>query len=208
MKQKPTISTVEQLRELKPCEKALRWLAENGITDLADAWDRCHRGDWMLWLDGALDLLTDRERRMIACRCVRKTPLINGRTVWDLLEDERSREAVVVAERYVVGDATDEELADASSAAADASSAAADAARAVSALNAALKMWAADAAATAAARVARADAPFAAYAAASSAAFAARVDASAASRDAADAAARAAQADIIRAITGNPFRSA
>ena len=208
MTQKLTITTVEQLRELTPapCAEALEWLDENNITELADAWDRCHRADWMLWLCNVLNLLSDRERRLIACRCVRETPLADGRKVWDLLTDERSRHVVVVAERYAAGEATDEELADASSAAADAAAATWDAARAVPALNAALKRWAADAAATAAARVARADAPVAAYAAASSAAFAVRLSAAAASRDAADAAARAAQADIVRAIAGNPFR--
>jgi len=105
--------------------EAREWLAKNYITDLADAWDRCHRADWMLWLDKDLDLLTDRERRLIACRCVRDTPLIDGRKVWDLLTDERSRRAVTVAERYADGDATDEQLVDAWNAARDAAQAAA-----------------------------------------------------------------------------------
>ncbi len=101
------IKTVEQLYEVRPdtCEPLREWLAAKGITTLAEAWDRCHRADWMLWLDKALDLLSDRERRLIACRCVRETPLIDGRRVWDLLTDERSRQAVEVAERYADGDA-------------------------------------------------------------------------------------------------------
>ncbi|HON83019.1 MAG TPA: hypothetical protein PLI22_02645, partial [Caldisericia bacterium] len=109
------IKTVEQLYEVRPdtCEPAREWLDENGITTLAEAWDQCDRADWMLWLDGALDLLTDRVRRLIACRCVRETPLSDGRKVWDLLTDERSRQAVAVAERYAAGEATDEQLADA-----------------------------------------------------------------------------------------------
>jgi hypothetical protein len=210
MTQKPTITTVEQLRELDPapCEEALEWLAENNITDLADAWDRCHRADWMLWLCNALDLLSDREWRMIACKCIRETPLADGRKVWDLLADDRSRHAVAVAERYADGEATDEELAAAYAAAR-------------SAVDAAYASYYTTA--VTAARTARADAAYAAYAAAAAAAKVARADATAAVRAAAAAAvhtataaaayaeaaadaADAAQADIVRAIAGNPFR--
>jgi hypothetical protein len=60
----------------------------------------------------------DKNLRLFACWCVRK--------IWHLLTDERSRNAVVVAEKYANGDATQEELA----AAWDAAGAAAGAARA------------------------------------------------------------------------------
>jgi hypothetical protein len=55
---------------------------------------------------------SDETRQAIeaACRAVRETPIGDGRTVWDLLTDERSRQAVAVAERYAAGDATDEEM--------------------------------------------------------------------------------------------------
>jgi hypothetical protein len=52
----------------------------------------------------------ERTARLFACWCVRNTPLIGGRTVWDLLADSRSRTAVEVAERYANGDVTKEEL--------------------------------------------------------------------------------------------------
>ena len=191
MAQQPTISTVEQLRELEPapCGQALAWLDESGITELADAWDRCHRGDWMLWICSVLGLLSDRECRLIACRCVRETPLGDGRKVWDLLVDE-SRRAVAIAERYADGDATDEELA--------AAYAAAEAAYTAVAFAAAAR---ADTSAVYASAAARAAAAYvaAAYEAAEDAAYAI---ATAAAR----AAARAAQADIVREIAGNPFR--
>ena len=202
MTQKPHITTVEQLREIDPapCKEALEWLAESGITDLADAWDRCHRADWMLWLSNDLDLLSDRECRLIACRCVRETPLADGRKVWDLLIDDRSRHAVTVAERYADGAATDEELAAAYVAARTAADTAAAAATAAA--------TAAASAAADAAQAATACAYGAREAAEAYAAYATQADASAVIvvRAAAADAARAAQADIVRAIAGNPFR--
>ena len=59
----------------------------------------------VLWMADA-----SRELRLFACWCVRNTPLVDGRVVWDLLTDERSRTAVEVAERYADGLATNEEL--------------------------------------------------------------------------------------------------
>jgi hypothetical protein len=52
----------------------------------------------------------ERELRLFACWCVRNTPLHDGRVVWDLLTDKRSKAAVEVAERYADGLATDDEL--------------------------------------------------------------------------------------------------
>ena len=69
---------------------------------------------WAATCNGVLD---DKTLRLFACKCVRE--------VWHLLTDERSRKAVEVAERYAVGDATDEELDAAMAAAWDAAIAAA-----------------------------------------------------------------------------------
>jgi len=59
----------------------------------------------------------EKELRLFACWCVRNTPLPGGRVVWDLLTDKRSRNAVVVAERFANGDATLDELLEARNAA-------------------------------------------------------------------------------------------
>lgn len=59
----------------------------------------------VLWMADATTAL-----RLLACRFVRETPLADGRRVWDLLSDARSRAAVEVAERYAVGQATEKEL--------------------------------------------------------------------------------------------------
>jgi hypothetical protein len=57
-----------------------------------------------------LKLGSRRKLLVFACRCVRETPLADGRKVWDLLTDERSRNAVEVAERFARGKATRDEL--------------------------------------------------------------------------------------------------
>jgi hypothetical protein len=77
--------------------------------------------------DAAID---DRILRLFACKCVRETPIGDGIVVWDLLTDEHSRNAVEVAERFAMGEATQEELNAAWSAALAAARDAAMAARA------------------------------------------------------------------------------
>ena len=66
----------------------------------------------VLWVADATRTLHE-----FACWCVRNTPLGNGKTVWDLLSDERSRTAVEVKEQWLLGKATDQELAAAGDAA-------------------------------------------------------------------------------------------
>ena len=67
-----------------------------------------------------LETWNDRAAREFACWCVRNTPISKGRTVWDLLTDDRSKNAVVVAEKFAKGEATEAELAAARDAAWDA----------------------------------------------------------------------------------------
>ena len=42
--------------------------------------------------------------------CVRNTPLHDGRTTWDLLDDAATKEFICVAERFVRGEATEAQL--------------------------------------------------------------------------------------------------
>jgi len=161
-------TTNEHLLDMGACRDAREW-ADNYTT-----WEqiigKCERSDWLLWLDTKMNILDDKERGLLAVHLVRTTPLPDGRTVYDLLTDERSRNALVVAERFAKGRATSEELA-----------AAEDAARAAA--------WAAEAAAGAAAGAeaaavaagaAAGDAAVAAWTAAWTATWAARAAAGAA----------------------------
>ena len=79
----------------------------------------------------------NRVLRLWACWCIRNTKISDGRTVWDLLTDPRSRNAVEVAERFANGYATKEELAAAWDAARDAAWDAAGAAAVAAAWDAA-----------------------------------------------------------------------
>ena len=83
---------------------------EEGFGTLNDYWEsRTYSWDLLAFLE-AIDYANKRVLGMMACRFVRETRIDDTRTVWDLLTDERSRRAIVVAERFAVGEATDKEL--------------------------------------------------------------------------------------------------
>ena len=103
------------LRAHGACDEAIVW--SESRADFATCYSECEDPDWLLWLLDHAGVLDDKRARLYACWCVRTTPLADGRVVWDLLTDERSRMAVEVAERHAVGEATDGELATARSAA-------------------------------------------------------------------------------------------
>ena len=155
---------------------------KKGDAMMSEIWPLMDNRDYMLWVISRDDVLTPQERVAFAVRCIRETPIGNGKTVFDLLTDQRSINAILVCEAFVKGDATYE----------DVKIAAADAARA-----AAYAVDAADDTADDAA----ADAAYAAAYAADAAA-----DARAAAYAAADAAAdaRAHQLQILKSLP-NPF---
>ena len=127
MMTKPKASLLDKLLvKHKACDEARTW-AKDFVTPAA-AWRACTNPQWMLWAIEASGVTDDKKRRLFACWCVRYTPLADGRRVWDLLTDERSRRAVEVAELFAVDKATKEEL-DAACGAADAARGAAYAAR-------------------------------------------------------------------------------
>jgi len=99
----------QHLRRIGACGPAVEAMKE------APTWEKVismnKDPEWSMWLIEKLKLLDDKELRLLVCHFVRKTPLADGRKVWDLLTDERSRNAVRVAERYANGRASDSELA-------------------------------------------------------------------------------------------------
>jgi hypothetical protein len=192
----------------KACREGREWALSLGIETMEELWLlEDMKPDWRQWIAARPGVLTDRELRLFACWCVRQ--------VWHLLQDDRSRNAVVIAERFANGEATTEELraaADASAARAAASAAYARAAASAAARAAASAY--ASAAASAAARAAddadaysrAADASAAASAAAARAAAAAAYSRSAAddaAADDADAYSRAADASAAASAAGS-----
>lgn len=98
---RPTNSIEAFCKQHGACIKGREWALAN-CKDMAEAWDKA-KPEWLIWIatrDGVLD---DRTLRLFACWCARQ--------VWHLLTDERSRNAVEVAERYANGAATGNELA-------------------------------------------------------------------------------------------------
>jgi len=207
------MKTRDFLKKHSACKDGAKWAWALSISkDMGDVWEAMiaeEKHTWLIWTATRPGVFSDAVLRKLACRFVRETPLADGRKIWDLLTDERSRKAVEVAEFYANGKATDGELQAARDAAYAVAFAAADAAARDAAYAAAR---AADAAARDAAYAADAAAcaAFAAFAAARAAfaAACAAFAAFAAASDAADAAYDAAKAAQVRMIAelGNPFK--
>ena len=217
------MKTKDFLKKHSACTRGAKW-ALSISEDMADVWDAMieqGKYDWLIWTATRPGVFSDSILRKLACRFIRETPIADGRKVWDLLTDERSRKVVEVAESYADGKATYEELEAAYAAAfaaADAAYAAAaraaaydvacNAARVAAYAAACAARDAADAAAddAAEAAVARAVACNAAACnTACNAAYAAACNAAEAAYVAARAAAKAAQVQMI-AEMGNPFK--
>ena len=115
------MKTKDFLKEHSACTGGAKWALAIG-DDMAAVWDALieqGKHGWLLWTLSQPGVFSDSALRHLACRFVRETPLRDGRMVWDLLEDERSRKAIEVAELYADGKATADELS-AARAAADA----------------------------------------------------------------------------------------
>lgn len=70
-----------------------------------------------IWLFCKCTQIPDNIKRMAAVRFVRETPIGQGRRVIDLITDQRSLNALHVAELHALGQATDAELSNARAAA-------------------------------------------------------------------------------------------
>jgi hypothetical protein len=85
----------------KACEKGRDWALAN-CESMFDAWGKLPP-QWLIWVATRRGVLSDKELRMFAVHC--------ARSVEHLLTDQRSKDAIDVAERFVHGDATKKELA-------------------------------------------------------------------------------------------------
>lgn len=104
----------ELLRELRACSDAREWA---GTMTIEEVVEKCHRGDWMLWLAKKVDI-DDCKLTLAKGHC--------ANTVRHLMKDQRSIDAVDAAIRYGNGEISRKELNQYTSAAyADAADAAA-----------------------------------------------------------------------------------
>ena len=91
---------LKSLRALNPCEDGLAFAEKHN--SLQAAWDKCERGDWLMWLIGRIDRSepwSEERKPLVACACE------CARDAWDLMP-KASRDALIVLERWTVGKAT------------------------------------------------------------------------------------------------------
>lgn len=96
---------LEKLNNMGACQPALDWCHEYNFKNLQQAWDKCERVDWLLWLLYKTGT-SNQKLCLLACAFTRKViklteeynPTPNYKNVMD------------ITERYAYGKATDEEL--------------------------------------------------------------------------------------------------
>jgi hypothetical protein len=97
---------ITAIKKTEPCEEAIEWLKSYESPE--QAWNKCKRGDWMLWLIGKLSGAPDTDSRkklvFTCCQCARLTlPYVQ--------EDEFiPLEAIETAEKYCRDEATLDEV--------------------------------------------------------------------------------------------------
>ena len=91
----------EFLKKHDACGEGFKWAVENCKT-MEEVWNTA-KPEWFIWLATREGVLPEMDLHRFACWSVRQ--------IWDMLKDERSRNAIEVKERWIEGKATDEELA-------------------------------------------------------------------------------------------------
>ena len=94
---------LEKLNELGACREAVEWSGNYAASQ--EAWEACENGAWMLWLVKRTMLGTDAALRKLTLTKARWAKL-----VLHLMKDDRSKNAVLVAEKFGMGMATLDEL--------------------------------------------------------------------------------------------------
>ncbi len=88
----------DELEKLDACSDAVGWV---GNMDLSESWQKCERGDWMLWYLKKTEVVDLRKLTLIKVEC--------AVLVKHLMTDDRSLKALEVARSFAEGNATTEE---------------------------------------------------------------------------------------------------
>jgi hypothetical protein len=86
----------------KPCQPAIEWIEENNFQTFQEVWVNCKISGWALWWLEKLGYNDQKVLRLMAVSFARE--------VQHLMKDQRSIDALNVAERYANGEATEEEF--------------------------------------------------------------------------------------------------
>ena len=92
---------LEWLQANEACKESIKWIKQNNIQSLENAWYTCERGNWLLWM--AEKLKVDK-RKLVLCAA------LYAHTVMQYMEDARSRDAVRIAFLWGRRKTTDIEL--------------------------------------------------------------------------------------------------
>jgi len=95
-----TLSIEQFCDQHKACKEGREWALSN-CKDMEEVWQTA-KLEWLIWIATREGVLTDKELRLFAVWCARQ--------VQHLMTDERSINALDVAERHANGCETDEEL--------------------------------------------------------------------------------------------------
>ena len=93
---------ITYLNSLSACEKAVVWATQ--FPTLQKAWDKCERGDWMLWLivkqAGGLVSKSRKKLVLTACKCARLALKYVPK------EEKRPLKAIQTTEKWANGDSS------------------------------------------------------------------------------------------------------
>ena len=102
-----TMKFTTYLNGLGACQPSIDWCEANGITTADEAWRKCDRGDWMLWLAGKMAGPVDSEsRKKLVFACAQCARLVLPIFEKQCPDDKRVRTLLEVSEAYSYGKAT------------------------------------------------------------------------------------------------------
>ncbi len=100
-----TQTPADQLIEMRACSDAVAFVRNGKFIDLQAAWDKCERGDWLLWFarkkSGEPESPERKRLVLAACECAREVlPIFEKRYPGD----KRVRECIETTEQWARGE--------------------------------------------------------------------------------------------------------